>query len=468
MGPAHEGGLAAPVSAALGGAPPSDAGGLFFVRVNFVFVTSVITAFLALLINVVLFRELGAAGKGHYTLFTLATTIGSGASTLGVGLANVYFIGRGRYPLRALIAGSEFLVGAVTVGIAAIVAALAVTDTARHVFGDLPAWLFALSVPMALQLAHLAPVLQARHRFAALNLAGGVIPGGTIAGVALLALFDGLTVERALLVWVASCALANIIAITGVGWGVFAEAFPFRPSFGVLRDQIRFGMQGELGNLLQLVNYRFDQFVVVTYLNAAAVGFYSVAVAVAESLWLVSGATLMVLTPRLTGADDEDAAEFAPFVCRTVLLVNILLAICLAAASRVLIETAFGSGAGRSVLPLMFLLPGVVAMSGGMTLSAYIFSRGRPILNTYTTAATVVITLALDLILIPIVGIRGAAIASSVAYTASFALALFWFRRLSGRSPWTAVAVRPSDFRVYAEVARRAGHRMRHAMARGA
>lgn len=471
MAPTDGAGFEAAVSASPGTPSPADApdsGGVFFLRVNFVLFMQVLTALLALGVNVVVFRELGADGKGHYSLFALATTIGSGASTLGVGLANIYFIGRGRYSLPALLAGSEFLVGAATLAGAAVIGALSLAGLAGDISRDPPLWLYALSVPLALQLAHLAPVLQARHQFGALNLAAAFIPGGTLAGVAVLQAFDDLTVGRALTLWVGSYGVANLIAMTAVGWRVFAQAFPFRPPADVLRAQIRFGLQGELGNLLQLMNYRFDLFVVAAYQNAAAAGFYSVAVAVAESLWLISGAMMVVLTPRLTSAGDDEAAEFAPFICRTVLLLNGVLALGVAAAAPVLIEAVFGGDAERSVAPALWLLPGVVAMSGGLMLSSYVFSRGRPILNTYSTAATVLVTLALDLVLIPPFGIEGAAVASSTAYTATFGLSLFWYRRLSGRSVWTALIVRPEDARTYVSVARAASSRVRHAMARGA
>lgn len=432
---------------------------------NSILATQGLIAVLTFAINVALFRELGAEGKGAYTLFVLVTMFASGTATLGVGLANLYFVGQGRYSLPQLVAGSELLVGAAALLVVAVVAVMWIAG-AGDISGTPSLWLYALSVPLVLQFAYLMPLLQARHQFGVLGLATACIPAVTLGGIGLLQAFDSLTAGRAVAVWAASYGAANVIGATGIGWHVFVAAFPFWPS-NVLRAQLRFGLQGELGNVLQLVNYRFDQLVVAAYGGATDVGIYSVAIAVAESLWLISTAVVMVLTPRLTSATAADAADFAPFVCRTVLLGNGLLALAIAAASPFLLEAVFGSDAGSSVAPTLWLLPGVVAMSGGLTLSSYVFSRGRPILTTVSTAATVVVTLILDLVLIPRFGIQGAAAASSVAYIATFGLLLFWFRRLSGRPAWTAVLVRPADLPRYADAARGATARVRSAVARG-
>ena len=36
-----------------------------------------------------------------------------------------------------------------------------------------------------------------------------------------------------------------------------------RPNWGALKDQVRYGAQGQIANLAQLFNYRLDQFLVV-------------------------------------------------------------------------------------------------------------------------------------------------------------------------------------------------------------
>ena len=91
-------------------------------------------------------------------------------------------------------------------------------------------------------------------------------------------------------------------------------------------------------------------------------------------------------------------------------------ALALAIVAPVLVPLAFGDAYEDSVQALWLLLPGTVALAGSKVLTSYIFSRGRPILNTGITAVSLVVTVAADLILIPLFDVNGAAIASSLAY----------------------------------------------------
>ena len=64
-------------------------------------------------------------------------------------------------------------------------------------------------------------------------------------------------------------------------------------------------------------------------------------------------------------------------------------------------------------------MPGVWALSLGKLLAIHLAGAGRPKVGTVAAVASLIATLALDLLLIPLWGIQGAAIASSVAYTLS-------------------------------------------------
>jgi O-antigen/teichoic acid export membrane protein len=226
------------------------------------------------------------------------------------------------------------------------------------------------------------------------------------------------------------------------------------PDWRALRDQVRFGVQGQIGNLMQLLNYRLDSFIVLLFVNATGVGFYAVANSMTQGIWFVANAVAVVLLPRLTGAREEDAARLTPLVCRHTLLISALAAAGLAVVSPVLVEALFGGEFSAAVVPLLWLLPGTVALSGSKILASYIFSQGKPLINSYITLASLAVTLAADFILIPPFGVEGAAVASSLAYSTHLALSLVMYRRISGQSIMDALFVRSSDVRLYLEVAR--------------
>src|SRR5712691_10356389 len=99
-----------------------------------------------------------------------------------------------------------------------------------------------------------------------------------------------------------------------------------------------------------------------------------------------------------------------------------------------------------SVAAVWLLLPGVVTLSVGRVLSSYLLGRNRQQVDLVASLAGLVVTLALDLVLIPRYGFPGAAAASSVAYTATLGVNLTWVIRNSTLSARDLLVPRPSDF----------------------
>jgi lipopolysaccharide/colanic/teichoic acid biosynthesis glycosyltransferase len=106
----------------------------------------------------------------------------------------------------------------------------------------------------------------------------------------------------------------------------------------------------------------------------------------------------------------------------------------LALGAALVIPTLFGSAFRPAVLPAQILLVGLAAEGVGGVVTAFLFGRGRPGLNSLAAGAGVTVTVALDVVLIPRYGAVGAAVASSIAYlTTTFCLVL-WYRHVIGRT----------------------------------
>ena len=82
----------------------------------------------------------------------------------------------------------------------------------------------------------------------------------------------------------------------------------------------------------------------------------------------------------------------APVATRNTILVAAAGALVLAAIAPVLIPLAFGDAYEDSIEPLWLLLPGTVALCGSKVLTSYIFSQGRPLVNTGITIVSLVVT----------------------------------------------------------------------------
>ena len=422
--------------------------------INLVFVTYVAGYLLAFVLNILLARGLGTSGRGIYEIMLLTVSISQAVLSLGVGVASLYYVGKGTFDLRDLLSNSQFIVLA-SMLLSALVVLIAVPTFGPRLLDEgVPYWAFVFGVPLFLNFNLLVAFLQAENRFLAMNSVTLVRPvlmvGLLIAGV----LAGGLTTTNVIVFWAIALLAAVLLALLLLGPRNLHLPTVLWPRWRVLKAQITFGVQGQAGNILQLLNYRLDKYVALIFVGTSGVGIYAVAVGVTESIWFISNAVAVVLLPRLTRVHGDEAAFLTPLFCRHTIFLSLLGAVAVGALSPLLLPFMFGSDFSPAVTAVWWLLPGTVALAGTKVLAAYIFSQGKPLINTYITVAALTITLAGDLALIPVFGVPGAAAASSLAYSVSFALSLAVYRRLSGHPAWTAVAINLSDLRLYLLAAR--------------
>jgi O-antigen/teichoic acid export membrane protein len=429
--------------------------GLGFVgHVNAVFVTYVANAALAFAVAVLVARALGPEGRGVYALFLLTASLTQAVLSLGLGVSAVYHLSKGALPLARVVANTQHVTLASAVVSALLVLAAWPLLGERLTDEGVPYWLFIAAVPLFLDYTALTMVLQGVSRFLAMN---AVIIAQPLVLLALLAAgiaAGDVGTTEALAYWCAATAAGVVLALALLGRDALSPAL-LRVDTASLGEQVRFGVQGQIGNLVQLLNYRLDQYIVLLFVSTAGVGIYAVSATVSQSVWFGANAVAAVLMPRLTASDAEDAARTTPLVCRNTLLVSALAALALGVASPWLVPALFGSDFEDAVEPLLWLLPGTVALAGSKVLASYIFSRGLPLTNSLITVGALGVTLVADFALIPAFGVPGAAIASSLAYGVHFALSLAAYRRLSGGSIREAVLVQGDDLRRYVDAARR-------------
>ena len=200
------------------------------------------------------------------------------------------------------------------------------------------------------------------------------------------------------------------------------------------------GIRGQLGNVATFFNYRLDVFVVNYYLSTTEVGLYALGVMVSETLWQVPNAAALALVPRTARDLDRSGAEFTCLVCRQVFAVACVTAIAVAVLSGWMIPLVFGDKFGPSVPVIWWILPGTIALAVSKVMCADLLARGMPGYSAMFAFITLLVTIGLDLLLIPRMGIQGAALASSVAYLTNSLLVAMVLKRKLGVT-WKALYV---------------------------
>jgi len=183
-----------------------------------------------------------------------------------------------------------------------------------------------------------------------------------------------------------------------------------------LRPSLSLGLRGQLGNLAAFFNYRLDVFIVNYFLDPAQVGIYAIGVVVSEALWQLPSAAALALFPRTARTLDHGAAEFTCLIVRQVFLLAFVSGLIIAVLSPIFIPLIFGARFRPAVAVIWWILPGTVALSVGKVAAADLAARGKPQYSSIFAFIALVVTVALDLIAIPRMGIQGAALASSASY----------------------------------------------------
>jgi O-antigen/teichoic acid export membrane protein len=418
----------------------------FLFNVNLVFAGTVVNAAVSFTIAVLLARALGPEGRGVTSLYQSAVNVGFMVLSLGLGAAAVYFVAR-----RDLTPRKALEVGLSLTLLAAAASALGVLAT-YLLFGDrladedVPYWLAAVAVPAAVQFRSVEAVLQAQGRFAAFNAMGLSLGLTALVSLAAVELTSGLDVSRTVVVWSFAFVPPALLGYVLAG----RDAWPRRlAGLRTLRQVAGFGMQGQVSNLVQLLNYRLDSYLVLIFVGASGVGLYAIGVQLSEGLWFIANSVSLVLLTNLTAGDEEYGARTTPIVCRGTLLVSGLAALGAAGVAPFFIPAVFGEAFEGAVLPFILLLPGAVALAGTKVLASYVFSRGRPLVNGGIAAAALAVAVGADLALIPVWEVEGAAIGATLGYLVSLALTAIAYRRLSGGSLAEALLPRISDLSLY-------------------
>ena len=418
---------------------------------------------LALLTSVVIARMLGPDGTGVYTLATLFPLLVLTFANLGIGPATVYHVAQDRYPLREVF-GNNVILSAI-VGSAATLIGLAVAVLFHdYLFPnvDLAYLLLALLlVPVNLfGQQYVNQILLGARRIKEFNVATVLHKLLLLVLVTLATLVLGLGISGA--IWATFLASLILCILLFLWFRSIAGVVSYRLNLNYVRDALSYGVKAHLGNIVGFLNYRVEVFILGAFLPLSAVGFYSVAVGLAEKLWFLSESASTVLFPTVSAEKDEQARKtFTPLVSRSVLLITAGGAAVLFLLSQWLVILLYSSEYLPAVQLFRILLPGIVFLSAGRILANDIAGRGKPLLNTYVGTIGVLLQVALNLVWIPRFGTRGAAWATTISYGLTSAVRLWIYTRLSGNSLATVVVPQSSDWHLYRQLARLAWSRVR-------
>ena len=186
--------------------------------------------------------------------------------------------------------------------------------------------------------------------------------------------------------------------------------------------------------LLVMSLFHVDVVMLRTLVNSETTGYYKAALQLAEYIWfvpIVLKTLLLHSTSTLWSEDRTDRiTSIAARITRYTILLVVLMAVGVAVLADSFVPLYYGEEFTVSVVPLILLLPGTIGFAVARPLQAISQGSGKLRTLIVATGGAAGLNIVLNGTLIPLFGMNGAAVATSVSYGSMFILYVWAARRI--------------------------------------
>lgn len=409
----------------------------------FTFFTNILLLFTAVATTIITSRTLGTEGKGILAVSTNVLSFSLVIFGLGFTAANVYFVGENKENTRKIT-----FINIVVSGLSILVLIPLYFLNAKYSFGifkgidNLILIIVMISVPflnLKTCLINVILGLQEIIEYNKINLIDKLLT--------LLMLAAAIFLNKSPVSVIISNSLAVVIILLLALSKINKRSEgTYTFDMGIFKRMIGYGMKAQVGNLVQLLNYRVNIFIINYFLAIDQVGIYSNAVALGETLWQVSGSIATVIFPMTSGSKNkEELKYFINKVTRISFSLILIFSVILALISDKVIYILFGKDFMNASKALLLLLPGISIFSISNILANYMAGIAKIQYNIYSSLISFVFTMIFNILLVPRLGINGAAIATSLSYVVFTVCAVCFYKHITKSKVRDIIIIKKED-----------------------
>ena len=206
----------------------------------------------------------------------------------------------------------------------------------------------------------------------------------------------------------------------------------YDPFFLTAKEMLRYGAVIQLSMLVSTLNRRMSIYLLRQHCTDAAVGVYGAGSQVGEGVKVFGVSVSMVQFSKLSNLSDEEKIVklTVKFLKITVVLTLVAL-VAIALLPVGFFTWLFSDAFGQVKLIILLMSPGLLFASAQLIFANYFMGTGKPKYNLYASLVGLAVTIPTTLLLIPRMGIQGAAISFSCTYFAIIIYQWFVFKRLT-------------------------------------
>jgi O-antigen/teichoic acid export membrane protein len=402
--------------------------------------------------SILVTRWLGPADRGLLAVIAYSVEVVVAVAGLGLTYATVYFVSVKNARAGAVL-GNSLLYGAI-LALTFIPLGLVFGDDLADLLSDgqgTAAWQVAgVYVPVLFLDWTIHNQLFGRLRFDLLNLA---IVGSRVAALGAALVLVGI-MDLGVPGAIGALMCSSVTMIGATLWALSGSVVP-SVDLSLLRTMIGYGLRVSVGWIFQIVNFRVDVIIVQQLTTLRDVGYYVIAQVVAE-LALTFSTALQSSVTTLTAREEDERQDLTTISSiRHSVLLTTAAAIAVLVLGPILITVGYGPAFNAGIVPMLILLPAMIPIGIGQVVTGNLRGRERPGVSSMLAGVTMILTLILDLLLIPRHGIVGAAEASLVAYSFFGVSSLVTLSRIAHIPVRILVVPTRAEFRPYVALIRR-------------
>lgn len=381
-------------------------------KIVFTFSSKLFTTAANFLIILLTARYLGAEGRGLISLLVLGITINLLVSNIFGGAAISYLAPRIEIFRLVVPAYTWAVISTLLVTVALVMISLVPAYLGLH--------LLFLSLLQALYTIHLN-VLLGKGLVRNHNLVNAL----QVAVLFMMLLFELFIVkERTIFSYLVSFygSLGFSLLLTMFFLRDEIRFFPVREWWMEWKLIVRNGYIIQIASIAQLLNYRFSYYILDHYCSLPddgkkMVGIYATAVAIGEALWIIGRSMGLIQYTSILKETDTDASRTLTVKYGKIsFLLTLLLMIPLLIMPPAFYQFVFGNEFGDLTNLLYLLMPGILSFAIALMYSNYFAGIGMNTVNLIGSLCGLVITILAGILIVPALGMKGAAITASFSF----------------------------------------------------
>ena len=399
-------------------------------------------------------QERKGEGRGLFTIVVTFSTMLITFTEFGMGHAITRYTASEKWSKQDILT-SVLVSSVVRIIITVIIASIILLFYANIIFEDVGVGLLFIAFlsifPIALS-AFLLPYLFGigETKIYALLLAFSSLVSFLL--IAINYLLDTITVER--LLWME--VLGHSITLVVVSFIIVKKVGPRlgEIKFDFIWRILKYGVGDYFSSILLFLNNRSIFIIINILVNSAAVGIYSLALVLAEKLYMVGDAIGSSLFIRISRSNKISEIEYSALIFRVTMIILLPIALLAGILSDVMVYVLFGEEFQDAAYILRILLIAFVLQAGWRIIWLSLAGYGKIWWVALTNLFMSVVNISIAVSLLPIYGVEGAAYALVAASIVGILVGAWQLSYLApGLKYYDVLMLRRDDLNILRQVA---------------